>query len=108
MNEGINQSAAKALRVVECLTDGGFQGKTLRELSGELGIPRATVWRLLVTLKSAGWAVAIQCESGAKEERWQVSTKLAQIAYEYEQYTWSRINGIRAEYREVTGKELNV
>lgn len=107
MSEAIIQSAARLLQVFECLCEDGFVGKTALELCAQTGIPMPTVWRVLKTLESYGWVVEVSV-SGSKQVLWKVSTKMASIAHAYEQHALTRIQGVKSEFQQVTGKELNV
>lgn len=106
MTDGLNQSALKALRIMESLFEDGFEGKTLDEVSQETGISRTTAWRLLNTMEAGGWVIETPV-AGSKQGRWQVSTRLAGIADAYEQHALARAQRVKREFREVTGRELN-
>lgn len=110
MSEVSNQSAGRVLQVFECLCADGFNGKTALEVEDQTGIPMTTTWRMLKTLKASGWVVEAEVPTarGGKEVRWQVSTKIAAIAHAYEQHALARIQGIKSEFQQVTGRELNV
>lgn len=110
MSEVISQSAGRALQVFECLCADGFNGKTALEIADQTGISMTTAWRMLKTLEASGWVAGIEVSTarGGKEVRWQVSTKIAAIAHAYEQHALARIQGIKSEFQQVTGRELNV
>lgn len=107
MIKGLNQSALKALRIMDSLFEDGFEGKTLDEIIRATDISYTTAWRLLKTLEAGGWIVEIPM-SGSKQGRWRMSTKIAGIASAYKQHALARIHDVKGEYRQITGMELNV
>ena len=106
MTEKLNQSAIKAMRILESLYEDGFYGKTVREVAQATGISSATCWRFLRSLESAGWVFELP-ENEGKESRWRVTLKLAEIGHAYERYAHDRMQSMQREFRRVTGKELN-
>lgn len=102
----LNNSITRGLLLLECLFEDGFEGKTLEEISELIDVPRTTAWRMLKTMEARGWVVEVPI-SGSKQGRWQVSIKLAGIADAYEQHALARVQGVKREFREVTGRELN-
>lgn len=102
----LNNSIIRGLTILECLFEDGFEGKTLDEIFKQTDIPWTTSWRMLKTMEAKGWVVEVPI-SGSKRGRWRVSTKLAAIADAYEQHALARLQVVRREFREVTGRELN-
>jgi len=102
----LNQSFRRGLNVFECLFEDGFEGRTLQEICDITEIPSTTAWRLLKTLEAKGWVVEAPI-AGSKQGCWRVSSRLAGIAHAYERFALERVHGIKSEFREVTGKELN-
>lgn len=102
----VTQSVFKAGKVLESLFKDDFKGKTITEIGKDTGVDPQSVRRSLLTWKALGWVVETPV-SGSKQGCWKVSTKLAGIAHAYERYALSRIQGVRREYREVTGRELS-
>lgn len=106
MSEEISNTALRGIRVLECLFENDFQGKTETAISQETDIPLTTVWRMLNTLKAAGWVVDVPV-SGSKAKIWKVNgTVLIRIANKYDESTLRRIQAIEKEHLETTGKEL--
>lgn len=106
MSEETSNTALRCIRVLECLFENDFQGKTESTISKETGISLTTVWRMLNTLKVAGWVVDVPV-SGSKAKVWKVNgSVLIGIANKYDESTLRRIQAIEKEHLEATGKEL--
>lgn len=107
MTDGLNQSLAKGLRILEALLEGNFEAKTVVEIAAKTGLPHTTAWRMLKTLEAAGWVVEIPTASAAGH-RWEVNADpLARIAHRYQERALKQVHAIKRRYHEVTGKELN-
>ena len=106
MDKKLNLSVLRATRIMEALYEDGFEGKNLKEISRTTDIPLTTAWRLLKTLESEGWVIEMPVV-GSKQGRWKVSTKLAAIADAYEQHALAQIQGVKWEFKQVTGRELS-
>ena len=100
-----NKSVIRAGQVLECLFENGFQGKTTDHIALQLEIPGSTVWRILQSWKVLGWVVELPI-AGSKSTCWKISNQLTKIANAYEQHALNKVQGIRSEFHEITGKEL--
>lgn len=106
MNDDTSNTFLRGIQVLECLFENDFQGKTETTISKETEIPLTTVWRMLKTLKVAGWVFDVPV-SGSKAKVWKVNgVVLIGIANQYDESTLRRIQAIEKEHLETTGKEL--
>jgi len=106
MNEDISNTALRGFKVLECLFENDFQGKTEADISKQTGIPLTTVWRMLNTLKLSNWAIDVPID-GSKRKLWKVNgVVLIGIANKYDEATLRKVHAIEKEYLETTGKEL--
>ncbi len=104
MND-ITQSVYKAGRVLECLFQEGFQGKTINEICRQTSIDPQSIRRSLLTWKNLGWVIEVPI-AGEKASCWKISRNLVEIAFAYEKDAMNRIHSIKNEFKTVTGKEL--
>lgn len=95
-----NNSVSRLLQVFECLYADDFSPKSALDIVERTDIPMTSVWRILKTLETQGWAV------NTSQKTWKVSDKMLGIAEAYELHAIRRVQAIRDEYRSVTGKEL--
>jgi IclR family acetate operon transcriptional repressor len=79
------QSVLTATRVLERLSEPGLVG--VSELSRDLGLPKSSVQRMLLTLKEAGWAEDVRGET----TRWTLTPKMFRLG----QHHHAR-NGLRS------------
>lgn len=79
------QSVLTATRILERLSEPGPIG--VSELSRDLGMPKSSVQRMLVTLKEAGWAMDVRGES----TRWTLTPKMFRLGQRHHAG-----NGLRA------------
>jgi IclR family acetate operon transcriptional repressor len=85
MSTSAVQSVLTATRVLERLSEPGLVG--VSELSRDLGVPKSSVQRMLITLKEAGWAVDVRGET----TRWTLTPKMFRLG----QHHHAR-NGLRS------------
>lgn len=85
MSAGGVQSVLTALRVLQRLSEPGEIG--VSELSRDLGLPKSSVQRMLVTLKEAGWATDVRGPS----TRWSLTQKMFRLGQRHHAG-----NGLRA------------
>jgi IclR family acetate operon transcriptional repressor len=67
------QSVLTATRVLERLSEPGLVG--VSEIARDLGAPKSSVQRMLLTLKEAGWAVDVRGET----TRWTLTPKMFRL-----------------------------
>ncbi|MGH3632359.1 MAG: IclR family transcriptional regulator [Sciscionella sp.] len=85
MSVGGVHSVLTATRVLERLSEPGPVG--VSELSRDLGVPKSSVQRMLVTLKEAGWTMDVRGES----TRWTLTPKMFRLGQRHHAG-----NGLRA------------
>ena len=103
---GVNKTVTEAAQVLEYLYEDDFKPKSVDRISSELDIPDSTVYRILRSWKQAGWAIEVPKPHG-KGVLWQVSNKLASIAFAYERHMLGKLHSIKNEYQSTAGKELH-
>lgn len=110
IESGVNQSIVKAVRVLESLFEDGFSGKTIEQIHQAAEIPRTTTWRLLKSLKAAGWVVEVSTSSGKNahwtSSSWKVSDKIVAVSDQYRRQALADIQAIERAYLRVTGENL--
>jgi IclR family acetate operon transcriptional repressor len=72
------QSVLTATRVLERLSEPGLVG--VSELSRDLGVPKSSVQRMLLTLKQAGWAEDVRGET----TRWTLTPKMFRLGQHHQ------------------------
>lgn len=101
----IIKSAFKAGKVLECLFQDDFQGKTILEIQEATGIEPLAIRRALLTWEELGWVFKTPV-SGNKSVRWMVSEKLAEVSASHRRTALDQIHSIEENYKRVTGEEL--
>jgi len=101
----LNNSIIRGLTILECLFEEGFEGKTLDEIFTQTDIPWTTSWRMLKTMEAKGWVVEVPI-GGSKQGRWRASSKIVEIANAYERNAIAKVQGIKNEFSNMTGREL--
>jgi len=106
MSEDISNTFLRGIQVLECLFENDFQGKTEADISKQTGVPLTTVWRMLKTLKVAGWAIDVPVD-GSKTRVWKVNGKnLVAIAFQFKKSALSQIHTIEKEFSDIAGEGL--
>ncbi|WP_029132703.1 hypothetical protein [Sedimenticola selenatireducens] len=101
----ITQSVHKAGKVLECLFEDDFKGKTIKEIWDLTGVDPQSARRSLLTWEALGWVVETPV-SGGKASRWIVAEKLANISASYRRTALEQIHLIEENYKRITGEEL--
>lgn len=96
--------AAKAVRLFHLVVAGGLQGMTFNELWHAAGYSRSTTYRLLSSWEQLGWLSVLQVDG--RSEKWCPSTKLVDIAHQYESQRRQFIFQLNEQYEEATGEAL--
>lgn len=94
----------KAVQLFHLVLGGGTRGKTLDELHLEAGCARTTTYRLLCTWEKLGWLSSV--DLNGRSEKWFPSTKLIDIAHQYENQQREKIFSLTKEYQAITGEAL--
>lgn len=101
---GSNDLVLKAVQLFHLVLGGGIKGKTLDELHIQAGCPRTTTYRLLCTWEQLGWLSSVAIDG--RSEKWFPSTKLIDIAHQYENQQRERLFSLGKEYQALTGETL--
>ncbi|MFG2072367.1 IclR family transcriptional regulator [Nonomuraea maritima] len=96
------QNVVTALRVLEEVS--ARQPVGVGELARELGLPKSTVQRSLRTLHDAGWIRP----AGGEVTRWQVTSKLLQVARRTELGLRDAAVPVMEELRQQTGETVHL
>lgn len=99
-----NDVVSKSIRIFHLVVNGGIKGLTLDELYMQAGYPRTTTHRILCSWGQLGWLSAIKISGRA--EKWCPSSKLIEVAHEYENQCHQQLHNIREAYEEMTGEAL--
>lgn len=101
----LNHSALKCVRILETLFSAGLSGMQFKEICSSTGLPISTTWRLLQTLRHAGWVIEIPA-ANAHHATWRIAEKPAHLAMSFKRETLSIVQGIEKEYLNITGENL--
>ncbi|MEJ1341199.1 MAG: hypothetical protein RPU14_03875 [Candidatus Sedimenticola sp. (ex Thyasira tokunagai)] len=102
----VTQSVFKAGKVLECLFEDNFQGKTINEIWDKTGVDPQSARRSLLTWKELGWVFDTPV-SGEKSVRWMVSEKLVRISFQYKRQALADVHGIENSYLDVSQERLH-
>jgi DNA-binding IclR family transcriptional regulator len=94
----------KAVQLFHLVLGGGTRGKTLDELRVEAGCARTTTYRLLCTWEKLGWLKSMDLDG--RSEKWFASTKLIDLAHQYENQQRCKLTELKETYESVTGESL--
>lgn len=94
----------KAVQLFHLVLGGGTRGKTLDELRIEAGCARTTIYRLLCTWEKLGWLRSMNLDG--RSEKWFASTKLIDLAHQYENQHRCKLTELKNTYESVTGESL--
>ena len=72
------RSVLTGLRVLERLADPGLVG--VSELARDLGLPKSSVQRMLLTLKQGGWAIDVHSEA----TRWTLTSNMLRLGQRHQ------------------------
>ena len=94
----------KAVQLFHLVLGAGTTGKTLDELRVEAGCARTTTYRLLCTWEKLGWLKSMDLDG--RSEKWFASTKLIDLAHQYENQQRQKLTKLRSSYQSITGETL--
>lgn len=97
-------SVLKAITLFHMVANSDVNGLTLDQLQHRSGYPRTTTYRLLCTWEHLGWLRTVAMDN--RSERWRLSTKMVEIAHQYENQRRRLVAKLHEEYEEVTGESL--
>ncbi|WP_026608706.1 hypothetical protein [Methylocaldum szegediense] len=106
MPEAVNKTVIRAVRVLECLFEDDFQGKTELQILECTKVPLPTIYRVLQTWKSLGWVIDVPIP-GRKAAQWRInSEKLLRIAHSHKRHMLRQVHSLEKEYLDIAGEEL--
>ncbi len=100
-----NESTIFALKIVDFLLYEPIKGFGTPEIAAQMKAARTTTHRALQTLEDAGWVEQIKI--GTRAVNWKVSSQFLRAANQYRLAAQDELNRIKAEYKDITGTELN-
>lgn len=106
MSEACNKTLIRSGKVLECLFEDDFKGKTELQIVEMTQIPLPTIYRILQTWKTLGWVVDVPIP-GCKAVQWRISSeKLLRIAHSHKRHMLRQVHSLEKEYLDIAGEEL--